>query len=181
MHQRRSSRVTAMLLAVAFAASAPLSALAQQAAPRAAAAKRPLTYDTYDYWKNVAGTELSRDGDWLAYALTSEAEDSELIVINLKTKQQFKQARGTEPSFTPDGKFVVFTMPAPKEEVEKARKANTRDEDLPKPGAGMMSLPDGKVTTFDKIGTVRLPAESSAWVALQRPRANAGAGRAGRQ
>ncbi|MEX2273190.1 MAG: prolyl oligopeptidase family serine peptidase [Vicinamibacterales bacterium] len=177
MYRRRSSRATALLVAFAFFVSVPVAGVAQQ---RAVATKKPLTYDTYDYWRSIAGTELSRDGNWLAYALTSEAEDSELIVVNLGTKQQFKQARGTDPSFTPDGKFVVFTLQAPKADVEKARKANTRDEDMPKNGAGVMSLSDGKVTLVEKVGTVRMPAESSAWVAFHRPRA-AAAGRGGRQ
>ncbi len=213
MHHRRLSRAAALFVAAAFVASTPLTVLAQaqaQTAPRpraaaaAAAAKKPLSYDAYDYWRAIQGTELSRDGDWLAYALTSEAEDSELIVVNLKTKQQFKQARGTNPSFTPDGKFVVFTLEAPKAEVEKARRANANrgaaargggeggeanDENTPRNGAGMMSLPDGKVTTLDRIGTIRMPAESSAWVAFHRPSARAGrggrqggaAGRGGRQ
>lgn len=207
MYRRRSSRATALLVAITFFISAPMAAVAdaQQAAAGArgaqrAAAKKPLTYDTYDYWRNIQGTELSRDGDWLAYALTSDAEDGELIVINLKTKQQFKQARGTDPAFTPDGRFVVFTVQAPKAEVEKARRAartttggarggaaqgaaEGEDENAPRNGAGVMSLPDGKVTTLDRIGTMRMPAESSAWVAFHRPgaRGAAGAGRAGRQ
>jgi len=138
MHRRRSSRAAALLVALAFVASAPLSGAlitveAQQPLDVArgalsaveaqpAAAKRPLTYDTYDYWRAIEGTELSRDGVWLAYALTSEAEDGELVVRNLNTKQEFRHPRGTSPSFTPDGRFVVFTVQALKAEVEKATK-----------------------------------------------------------
>ena len=203
MHRRRLSRTAALLIAASFIVSSPLSLIAEQRQAQrpqpqqAARAKKPLSYDTYDYWRNVQGTELSRDGDWLAYAVTSEAEDGELVVVNLKTKQQFKHPRGSSPSFTPDGKFVVFTVDPLKAEVEKARRAGARqggargaaaggegeasnDENQPRPGAGVMSLPDGKVTTLDRIGTIRLPAESSAWVAFHRPGAR-GAGRGGRQ
>src|SRR5712671_2823767 len=72
-----------------------------------AAAKRPLTYDVVDYWKSIQGTRLSDDGQWLAYATTAQSEDGEVVVRNLRTGQEFKHPRGTAPTFTPDGKFVV--------------------------------------------------------------------------
>src|SRR5215217_6880690 len=48
------------------------------------AAKKPLTYDVMDYWRSIQGTRLSDDGQWLAYATTSQGEDGELIVRNVR-------------------------------------------------------------------------------------------------
>src|SRR5262249_51783627 len=76
-------------------------------------AKRPLTYDVVDYWKAIQGTRLSDDGQWLAYATTAQGDDGELVVRNLRTGQEFKQARGTSPQFTPDAKVVVFPVAQP--------------------------------------------------------------------
>ena len=45
-----------------------------------AGARRPLPYDAFDYWRAIGGTILSRDGEWLAYALTSQGADGELVV-----------------------------------------------------------------------------------------------------
>src|SRR5690348_1569964 len=98
---------------------------AAQSAPQSTAStvKRPLTYDVVDYWKSIQGTRLSDDGQWLAYATTAQAEDGELTVRNLRTGQQFKHARGTSPQFTPDGKFVIFTIAQPKAEEERENAA----------------------------------------------------------
>src|SRR6266850_1918420 len=71
-----------------------------------AGVKRPLSYDVVDYWKSIQGTRLSDDGQWLAYATSAQGDDGELIVRNLRSGQEFKHARGTAPTFTPDGKFV---------------------------------------------------------------------------
>ena len=60
-------------------------------------AKRPLTYDVVDYWRSIGGTRLSDDGQWLAYAVTAQGEDGELIVRNLRSSQEFKHPRGTGP------------------------------------------------------------------------------------
>jgi hypothetical protein len=145
--------------------------------------KRPLSYDAFDYWRSIQGTRLSDDGQWLAYALTSQGEDGELVVRNVQGGQELKHPRGTNPQFTPDGKFVLFTIVPPKggeddeAEAEGAAPAGrggaqgggnqaSRNE------AGIMALPGGQVTSVAQIGNFRMPAESSAWVAGRAGRAS---------
>jgi dipeptidyl aminopeptidase/acylaminoacyl peptidase len=161
---------------------------------QAAVGKKPLSYDAYDAWWAIQGTTLSRDGKWLAYALTSQGLDGQVVVRNLDSGQEFRHPRGTSPSFTPDGRFVTFSIAQTKAEEEKERlsgrgragagenapgggqgrgAANTP----PRTSAGIMTLATGQVATFDRIGTVSMPAESSSWVAMHRGRAGGGAGR----
>jgi dipeptidyl aminopeptidase/acylaminoacyl peptidase len=172
----------------------------------AAAGKRPLTYDVMDYWKSIQGTHLSDDGQWLAYATTAQGDDGELVVRNLRSGQEFKHPRGTAPAFTPDGKFVVFTIAQPKaeEEREAAANANANAEPgaepaqggqgrgatgsgqaggrgngrarEPRTGLGIMTLPDGQVKTFEKVGSFSLPETSSVWLAYHKGLGGGGAG-----
>ncbi|HET9372741.1 MAG TPA: prolyl oligopeptidase family serine peptidase [Vicinamibacterales bacterium] len=156
--------------------------------------KRPLTYDAYDYWRSIQGTRLSDDGAWLAYALTSQGEDGELIVRNVQSGQELKHPRGTSPTFTPDGKFVIFTIVPPKAD------ANDDDENeaggatgrggrggagtgagnaVARNSVGIMALPGGTVTTVEQISNFRLPENASTWVAMHKGRAGGG-GRGGR-
>jgi dipeptidyl aminopeptidase/acylaminoacyl peptidase len=170
--------------------SAPLDAQS------AVSGKRPLSYDAFDAWWSIQGTTLSRDGQWLAYALTSQGIDGQLVVRNLQTNQELRHPRGASPSFTPDGKFVAFTIAQTKAEEEKERLAGRgrgaegsagRGEGgqgrgantAPRTSAGIMTLATGQVSTVERIGTVSLPAESSTWIALHRGRAGGG-GRGGR-
>ena len=76
----------------------------------------------------MAARACRDDGQWFAYAMTSQAEDGELIVRNLKSGQEFSQPRGTAPQFTPDGKFVMFTIvpPRPENEANAAGRAGER-------------------------------------------------------
>jgi dipeptidyl aminopeptidase/acylaminoacyl peptidase len=159
--------------------------------------KRPLTYDTYDYWRSIAGTRLSRDGQWLAYGLASQGEDGELVVRNLKTGTDYHAARGSNPTFTPDGRLLVFTIAPPKVDDKSDATAGAAEEAPASPAApaagraggaatartsmGIMTLADGKVTTVDRVAQFRLPEESSTWLAYHRPSAGraGGNGRAG--
>src|SRR5204862_3142859 len=116
---------------------------------------------------------------------------------NTKSGQEFKQARGTAPQFTPDGKFVVFTIAQPKADEEREAQANAnanapsgeegqaggrqgrggnnaRRE--PRTGMGIMTLPDGQAKVFDKVGSFRLPEKSSTWLAYYKGVGGAGGG-----
>ena len=148
--------------------------------------KRPLTYDVYESWRSIGGTRLSEDGQWLAYALTSQAEDGELIVRNLRTNQELKHPRGTSPQFTPDGKFVIFTIVPPKSENDdddqneneeagqggRGGRGAGQTQNQNRNSVGIMTLPDGKVSTVEQIGSFRLPEESSTWLATLAAPAN---------
>src|SRR3954447_18405197 len=115
LHGRTLITIVGALLALQWSLTAQSPAIA---------AKRPLTYDVMDYWKSIQGTRLSDDGQWLAYATTAQSEDGDVVGRNLRTGQEFKQARGTAPVFTPDGRFVVFTIAQAKADEEREAQAS---------------------------------------------------------
>ena len=202
MNRRVHGRTIALLFGTLLVVQWTLTAQSPAPAP----GKRPLTYDVVDYWKTIGATRLSDDGQWLAYAVTSQAEDGELIVRNLRSGQEFKHPRGTGAQFTTDGKFAIFTISQSKADEERERRANRgrggqnqeggqqaaapegqpaqggrgqgrgNQRQEPRTGLGIMSLPDGKVTTIDKVGSFRLPEESPTWLAYYKGIGGAGGG-----
>src|SRR6185295_12027477 len=180
---RRAGLIAIVPLAIQW------SLAAQGPAVAPAAAKRPITYDVVDSWRAIQGTRLSQDGQWLAYALTAPGDDGELVVRNLKTNQDLKSPRGTSPTFTPDGKFVIFTIVPTKADDERANRgqgaatpaaapaggrAGGAGGDASRNSLGIMSLPGGQVTTVEQVATFRLPEESSTWLAYHKARAGGG-------
>jgi dipeptidyl aminopeptidase/acylaminoacyl peptidase len=160
---------TALSQKLAFAlmlAAIPLIALAAAPAPaRRAGTKRPISYDVYDSWRSIRGTQVSRDGTWLAYALVPEDGDGELVVRNLKTAAEYRWPRGSGPAITPDGRFVVFTIAPLKADVDRAKKEKKKDEEKPKSGLGVMSLATGEVKTVDRVKSFRVPEDAGACLA----------------
>ena len=130
-----------------------------------AAAKKPLSYDAYDGWRSIQGTQLSRDGQWLVYALVPQDGDGELVALNLKTNKEYRAARGKQPVIAVDGKFVAFTVAPIKADVDKAKKDKKKPEEQPKSGLGIMNLATGEVTTVDRVKSFKFPEESGAFVA----------------
>src|SRR3984893_11337091 len=82
-------------------------------------AKKPITHDVYDSWKSIQGTKLSADGVWLAYALTPQDGDGELVVRNLKTNAEIRAPRGRDPIITSDLHFVVFAIAPLRKDVDQ--------------------------------------------------------------
>jgi len=131
--------------------------------------KKPITHDVYDSWKSIQGTKLSRDGTWVAYALVPQDGDGELVVRNLKTNAEIRAPRGRDPIITPDGKAIVFAKSPLKADVDKARKAKKKPEEMPKAGVGVVELASGKVTTLaEHVKSFRVPDDPATFVVYLR-------------
>ena len=152
-----SSKSVLFVLVLALALAAP--------GGHAAAAKKPLSYDAYDGWRSIQGTQLSRDGRWLAYALVPQDGDGELVVRDLKTDREYRAARGGRPVVTADGRYVVFTVAPVKADVDQAKKDKKKPEEQPKAGLGIMDLATGEVTAVERVKSFKVPEESGAFVA----------------
>jgi dipeptidyl aminopeptidase/acylaminoacyl peptidase len=159
MTKKRGLTIVRILAVIALVL--PLAA----ATGGAAGPKKLVSYDAYDGWRSIQATQLSRDGQWLVYALTPQDGDGELVVLNLSTNKEFRAARGSRPVITVDGKFVVFTVAPVKAEVDKAKKDKKKPEEQPKSALGVMDLATGQVTTVERVKSFKVPEESGAFVA----------------
>ncbi len=142
-----------------------VAALGITAAALAQTAKKPLAYDAYDGWRSIQGTQLSRDGGWLVYALVPQDGDGELVALDLKTNKEIRSPRGKQPVITADGKFVIFTIAPVKAEVDKAKKDKKKPEEQPKAGLGIMNLVSGEVAMVERVKSFKVPEDSGAAVA----------------
>src|SRR5262245_49862441 len=123
--------------------------------------KKAITHDVYDSWKAIQGTRLSPDGVWLAYALVPQDGDGELVIRNLKTTAEIRAPRGRDPLITTDGKFVVFALAPLKKDMDAARKAKKKPEEMPKNGVGFVNLSTGQVTNLaEHVKSFRVPDET---------------------
>ncbi len=162
--------ISALMFFLLFGVSA-LSASSQERI-----SKKPIGYDAYDDWKSIQGTVLSRDGSWIVYALVPEDGDGELVARNLKTGKEYRHPRGKDPILTADAKFVVFAVAPLKSEVDKAKKAKKKPEEMPKNGIGIMNLSTGDASTAERVKSFKVPEDGGAAIAyLMEPPEKKGA------
>src|SRR5205085_7651222 len=112
-------------------------------------AKRPLQHHDYDSWRAIVTPQLSPDGKFVVYGLFPQDGDGEIVVRNVQSGQDVRQAAGARPEpprpdplaqvqnppaegppqargltmeFSPDGRYVVVNTFATKADVTKAKK-----------------------------------------------------------
>ena len=103
-------------LALSILVTAPLALSAQQ--------KAPLDHDAYSIWNQIQDEDFSRDGRWLVYRLVPGDGDATLVVEHLEDGRRVTVARGADPAFSADNRFLValvepsrrrpWTLPAPR-------------------------------------------------------------------
>src|SRR5271155_3809861 len=59
--------------------------------------KHPLKHTDYDAWRSINTQTLSRNGEFLAYALFPQDGDGEVVVRNLRTGVEWRQPAGARP------------------------------------------------------------------------------------
>lgn len=122
----------------------------------AIAQKKPLDHSVYDGWKSIRGTQLSRDGKWVAYTIAPQEGDAVGYVRNIVTEKEFKLDRGTTLQFTYDSKFVVATIAPKLEDTKKARRDKVAPDAMPKSSVAILNLDSGERSDLPKAVSFEL-------------------------
>lgn len=102
--------------------------------------KKPLDHSVYDGWQNIPTTVLSEDGSILAYRVTPQEGDAELIFVNTDSRSEARIARGGVPTISADGQWAVFSISAPFADTRKAKIEKKSADKMPKDSVGFINL-----------------------------------------
>lgn len=151
--------------------------------------KRPLTLRDFDGWRNIQNQTLSRDGKFLAYGLFPQEGDGVVVVRNLQSGTEWRQAAGARPEptpadpesdappvipsvtiqFTADSKFVVFSVFPSKAERDKFKKLRApRPEDTPRNGMVIVDLSSGTAVRVERVKNFEVPDKVGGTIAYLR-------------
>ncbi len=81
------------------------------------ATKKVLSVDDYTKWKSIGNQSISGDGKWVAYVLsatnTAPADAKPVLhLVRLDNNQDLEIANATAPAFSPDSKWLAYTVDA---------------------------------------------------------------------
>jgi dipeptidyl aminopeptidase/acylaminoacyl peptidase len=172
-------------LLAALLAVLPAMLVAQQPNDgRGNANGKSVTPASYFEWRSMGGSSISNDGKWVVYSLSPFLGSGELLVRSTKTTTEYRVPRGYNnrprnksggvPAataggtyITPDSRFVVFGIDAPRDSVEAAYKAKKKPADQPKASMAIMDLSNnGQLTRIARVRSFRVPTKGNgAWVA----------------
>lgn len=151
------------------------------ALPLAAQGPRPLTQADFDGWKSIIGTALSPDGRWVAYTITPQVGDGEMVFRATTGSAEHRHTRGftgrpqlqpgatagTGAAFTaaagqwsPSGSHAAFLVYPSMAASERARRARTRPADAPRNGLGVFTAASGTIEVIPRVRGFEFPGEA---------------------
>lgn len=115
------------------------------------AQQKVLNIKDYSLWSRIVGTELSANGEWMAYALRPNGGDDTLFVQSLTSNKLFEVPNANGAEFSKDGKWVSYLISPDKATQKKLSKSKKPIHKT----AELMNL-----VTGDKIQVERAKASS---------------------
>lgn len=109
--------------------------------------KKTLTSDDYGKWQSMGASDLSPNGEWVAYQVLVQEDNDTLYVMNRNNGKSYKLAFAGTPEFSKDNKWLVYRIGLPYKEAEKLR-------DQSKPieyKMGLLNLETGTIETVQNI------------------------------
>lgn len=153
--------------------------------------KQPVTHADYDSWRSLNGSQLSRDGRYVAYSIIPQDGDGEVVVRQIVSGNEYRQPRGwrqplplpddpeaaqaaianlnrlTRPIFTADSRFLIFIIEPNKQDVLNARREKRKVDDMPRNALGILNLESGLVSRIEQVKSFQVPEDGSGWIAIQ--------------
>lgn len=140
------------------------------------AQQRPLGHEDVLHWNTIASPVLSPSGRWMAFVLTAMEGDPSLAIGVAQEGGPQTVVRGTNPVFTSDSRYLVYTVPPVEAVVDSLKQEGKKGDDLPKDSLAVADLeslfaagPNGEpalsaIRTFGPIDNYKVAREGS-WVA----------------
>lgn len=152
-------------------------------AARAQQGQRRLTQADWDIWKSIVGTAVSPDGQWVAYSITPQVGDGELVIRSTTSATEYRVRRGyigrpvlvpnadsawspPPPQWTPDSKHLLALTYASRDVFERARREKKKPADQPKATLAIVHVADGSIDSVQRVRSFRVPKERANVVAI---------------
>lgn len=133
------------------------------------AQKKNLTAEDYGKWQSIGATDISANGEWVAYQITVAEDNDTLYVVNRNTGKLYKLEFSSSPDFSRDSKWISFRIGVAYKEAEKMREQGKPIEYK----TGLLNLETGKKEIIQNTSQAEFSRNSKFLaVALNAPKEN---------
>lgn len=128
---------------------------------------KSLSLVDYDQWKDVAAQKISDDGKYVLFELRPQKGDGELIVFELTKQKSFSIPRGSEASFLPEGKGLIYKIKPPRELIRKQQLDGKKADQLTKDSLGVKLFIPDTTLLFADVKSYKMPEKKGNLIAWQ--------------
>jgi len=133
--------------------------------PAQPAVKKILDHADFDHWKTIEKPQLSNDGRWAAYELTTLEGDPELVLYDGLQSREYRFTRAQEAGFSADNNYLIFRIKPSVDTLKEQRRSKVKKEDLPKDTLAVYNLNKNALEKIPDLKSIYLPRKWSGWLA----------------
>lgn len=119
-----------------------------------------LTVKDYTKWSRIVGTELSADGNWMAYALRPNGGDDTLTVQSLADNKNYEIPNANNAIFSSDNKWISYIITPDSE----TRKKLTKSKKTVFNTAELLNLSTGEKITVNRSNRTSFSNNGAFWM-----------------
>ncbi|HKJ79089.1 MAG TPA: hypothetical protein VKA10_06120, partial [Prolixibacteraceae bacterium] len=127
-------------------------------------AKESLTIEDFAGWKTISNSNLSNNGDYIAFELNPQKGDGNLIFKHHNKYDTIP--RGKKAQIGPENNFIVFEIGQPEDTIRKAKLDKVKKDKMPKDSLGIYFFRKDKMIKFPKLKSFKIPEENARWIAF---------------
>lgn len=133
----------------------------------ASAGKKALNHSDFDNWKSVHNIAVSRNGEWLAYAVNQQEGDGVLTFYNTKTRKRVEIGRGYKANISADSRFAYALIKAPFVDTRNAKIKKKKESELPQDSLAIVDLRTLKVSKIGNVLDYKIGKDGGDWMAFR--------------
>lgn len=107
---------------------------------------KPFTFKDIMQFNHINHTVISDNGDRIAYSLTKDRGDGEVVSVDQRGRDEIRIERGVRPQLSPNGNWLASFVQAPLAEILQAS-----DKDKPKNGLALVKTSDNTRSDWDSV------------------------------
>lgn len=125
----------------------------------------PLDHSVYDSWKSLTALTVSNDGKFATFIVKEQQGDNNLVLLNVKTREQHVFPRGNNASFTSDCKYLVFSIKPTYAQSRAAKLDKKKEIKEPKDTLGLYSIATQKFVKIPNLKSFKVGNNSAQFIA----------------
>lgn len=131
----------------------------------AVAQKKPLNHEVYDGWQSVSNSSFSKNGKWIAYAITPQEGDNQFLLYSLEEDRKIAFERLKNPIFSNDSEFFIAQISPLFQETRTAKINKKKNEEMPSDSLLIYALKTGKTIKLPRVKEFKIPKDATGYLA----------------
>jgi len=132
------------------------------------AQSKEMTPDVYDIWNRIQNTQISSNGNWIAYNLTPGKGDKVLKLYNTRSGKEFSFERAEKFQFDFNNQFIAFKIVPHYDSIQSLKRKKVKKDKMPKDSLGYFTFKNQSLKKIPDVSSFKMPQEHGSVLAYKK-------------